>query len=331
MTYIQQHAPSGDVSREISPDDFQTDINSCHSELEFLLRTASTATAAALIINQYFNAFPGFRPIVTIDPSFVKSSWLEPRYATAFVTKKFSELKESIQATSGNQQPVLVQISEGNFELIYGHRRHQACLDLGLPLLVLVSDKRLSAMDVLIAMERENGFSVDLSAFERGRIYKKIIEIDAISAHELARQVGLSHTAINNALGVANLDEVILLAFNDPCFITIKHAKDIKGGLSVDRQSVLLRASQLVHERQRTSKGLAAKKVVEYLLQDLAEEPDLIPLVDARPEFGVWEKVSDGEVLVHLPSGTTLDLMHGIGQLVQNRFEVLRESPSTGV
>lgn len=59
---------------------------------------------------------------------------------------------------------------------MFGHRRHQACLELGIPVLAVIWDKPLSAQAHFLAMERENRDRTDLSAYESGMSYIAALE-----------------------------------------------------------------------------------------------------------------------------------------------------------
>jgi ParB family transcriptional regulator, chromosome partitioning protein len=80
-------------------------------------------------------AFKGSSQVVKLDPSkVVRSGWAN-RHAINYSGKDFAALKSEIEAAGKNIQPIKVRPKRGEagvFEIVFGHRRHQACLELGI-------------------------------------------------------------------------------------------------------------------------------------------------------------------------------------------------------
>src|SRR5665647_938227 len=87
--------------------------------------------------------FQNASPTRRIDPSLiVRSKWAN-RLEQSFSDSEFVSLKAEIESAGGNVQPIKVRPlagEGGKFEIVFGHRRHQACLELGIPVLAMVSD-----------------------------------------------------------------------------------------------------------------------------------------------------------------------------------------------
>lgn len=74
-------------------------------------------------------------PVLALDPDLVEHSRFANRIAESFDTPEFREFKAEIQAAGGNVQPIKVVPIPGTeplrYSIVYGHRRHRACLELG--------------------------------------------------------------------------------------------------------------------------------------------------------------------------------------------------------
>lgn len=94
---------------------------------------------------------PGERRVALLDPRSIEpANWAQvDRFD--YVGQRFERLKDSIAEFGGNLQPVKVRQSveplhsssdavggSGNYELVFGYSRVQACLELGLPVLAMI-------------------------------------------------------------------------------------------------------------------------------------------------------------------------------------------------
>ena len=82
-----------------------------------------------------------------MDPRLIAPSRWANRHPDAFEGPEFEQLRREIEDAGGNVQPIKIRpITDGRtaeggarYEIVFGHRRHRACLDLGLPVLAVVS------------------------------------------------------------------------------------------------------------------------------------------------------------------------------------------------
>jgi ParB family chromosome partitioning protein len=206
----------------------------------------------------------GAVPTRRLDPTRVIQSKWANRHPSAYLHVSFQALKESIALSGGNLQPIVVrEAPDFSFEIVFGHRRHRACLELGLPVLAVVCPSTVSDMELYLSMERENKGRADLSAYEQGASYRNAIDSGLFSSQRrLAEALGVSHTWVSKALSVAQLPEPILDCFKSPVDIQPKHAAQITRALEVDRDRVFSAAKAL---RTKTPK-LSATQVVRQLL-----------------------------------------------------------------
>jgi ParB/RepB/Spo0J family partition protein len=120
----------------------------------------------------------------------VRASWDEG---------KMGELVASIRQR-GVIVPVKVRPLEGGrFEIVFGHRRFEACRRLGLATVPAIVGE-LEDGDALVEQVIENELREDLPYLERAQALERVLAQTGWSRRELARRVGISHATVNNAL-----------------------------------------------------------------------------------------------------------------------------------
>ena len=208
--------------------------------------------------------FDGSMVTRLLDPALIKPTRWANRHEASFATQAFVGLKASIEQAGGNTLPILVRpTEESQFEIVFGHRRHRACAELGLPVMAVVWDKPMPDAELFASMDRENRERADLSPFEQGSSYQAAIESGLFpSMRRLAESLGISHTWVRKALMVAKLPPLVVSAFRSPLEIQPKHAEAINAALEVDRRAVLRKAESLRTNPQR----LGPKQVVDQLV-----------------------------------------------------------------
>jgi ParB family chromosome partitioning protein len=208
--------------------------------------------------------FDGSLPTKKLDPQHVVPSRWSNRHEASFSTADFIRFKADVDHAGGNVQPILVRPVEGDsskFEIVFGHRRHRACLELGLPVLAAIATAPMSDLDLFAAMDRENRERADLSAWEQGAMYRKALDEQMFpSQRRLAEALGVSHTWVRKAIAVADLPEPVVQCFRSPLELQFKHAELIATAMESDRKGVLRRAEKL-----RQSERMSASAVVAAL------------------------------------------------------------------
>ncbi|NDY90263.1 ParB/RepB/Spo0J family partition protein [Ideonella livida] len=203
-----------------------------------------------------------------LDPKLVVRSRYANRDPRSFLGVDFEQLKAEIANAGGNVQPIKVRqvAAEGGaerFELVYGHRRHQACLELGLPVLAMVDN--LDDQALFVEMDRENRTRKDLSAWEQGKMYQRALDEGLFpSNRKLAEAVGVDLGNLGKALSLARLPAEVVGAFASPLDLQFRWSKLLNDALNTDREGVLRRAAALSHDRG----ALSGKEVLQRLLQD---------------------------------------------------------------
>ena len=123
-------------------------------------------------------AWDGAKATRLLDPKVVTWSPWANRDPANFSGAEFVELKNEIASAGGNVQPIKVRAltpgGEFSYEIVFGHRRHRACLELGLPVLSVVDN--LGEVELFVQMDRENRSRKNLSAWEQGMMYQRALE-----------------------------------------------------------------------------------------------------------------------------------------------------------
>lgn len=263
-------------------------------------------------------------PTLRLDPARVVPTRWANRHESAYSNSDFLSLKESIALSGGNVQPILVrEAPESTYEIVFGHRRHRACLELGLPVLAVVSPSALSDLKLYMSMEQENRARADLSAFEQGASYLNAINTGLFpSRRRLAEALGVSHTWVSKAISVAELPAAIVDCFNSPVDIQPRHAAEITQALGVDPDRVLAAAEML---RVKTPK-LSAVKIVQHLLSRSSLGSEEAEIKVDGSMIGSFRMNRRGHALVKLDMAAAKQLsLESISNALRRVLHVARE------
>lgn len=184
-----------------------------------------------------------------LDPARVRRSRFADRHPNAFVDAAFKDLCDLIRGTGGNTEAAKVRPIEGDpnfdYELASGHRRHAACLELGLPFKAEVH--AYSDQELLKQMRSENSGRKELSGFELGRHYSGLIaEKTFVSGRDLAGKLGVSQSIVQRLLKFADLPDAIIAAFPDPREIRVEWVDRLVEAWQADRPRVEAEISGIV-------------------------------------------------------------------------------------
>lgn len=208
----------------------------------------------------------GAKATRAIDPTDIRPSRFANRHASSFATAEFEALMAELKEAGGNVQPVKVrQISaegrEGKYELVYGHRRWEACRQLGLPVLAVVDN--IDDRELFAEMDRENRGREDLSPWEQGVMYRRALDEGLYSSNrKLAEALGVDLGAVGRALVLADLPAEIVEAFPSPLTLQYRWAKLLNDAMKADAKGVKARAKELSGRTTRPN----AKEVLEHLI-----------------------------------------------------------------
>jgi len=213
--------------------------------------------------------FEGATPAQRLDPRRVRPSEYANRHPDQFKTAAYETLKRDIAATEGNVEAILVRPIPGNevhdYEVVFGHRRHRACLDLGIPVLALI--REVTDTQLWVAMFAENLDRENLSPYETGVMYRNALSRRLFASQdELAAKIGRSKGHISQAMQVAGLPADVLGAFDSPIHIQYRWAIELQKLLAKDRQEVIERVESLRGARD-AGRSMKPSEVYEALVR----------------------------------------------------------------
>lgn len=258
--------------------DQRSEIVRENESLKAQVSELSVAAARANELQDELKAWDGAKATRLIDARLVtRSRWAnrDPRH---FASADFEALKQEIANAGGNVQPVKVrplsgsQEGQATYELVYGHRRLEACLQLGLPVLALVEN--LGDAALFVEMDRENRSRKDLSAWEQGVMYRRALSEGLFpSNRKLAEAVGADLSNVGKALALADLPAELVAAFASPLDLQYRWAKPLRDAWEAEPQAAAARASELAAMTPR----LPAKDVFERLVGSAGQGGGTVP------------------------------------------------------
>ena len=257
-------------------------------------------------LREQLKQFEGSTPTRKLDTSLVLPSRWANRHPQAFDTPAFARLKQDIEGAGGNVQAISVRPLAGSadkFEIVFGHRRHRACAELGLPVLATIDAEAMTDADLFSAMDRENRERADLSPFEQGAMYRRALDEKLYSSNRrLAEALGVSHTWVANVLMVADLPAPLIECFRSPLEIQHRHAKVLLAAFETDRKSLLRRADKF----RQQGRAEAPAAVVDALIGTPRREPEATPntlLTSDGRQVGTWTVDRLGRFVITVEQG----------------------------
>jgi ParB family chromosome partitioning protein len=278
-------------------------------------RTGVGAISAALAIDRSLEAentslkarvkdLEEARVVEILDPKQIVPSRWANRHAKSFQTPEFQALKDEIAAAGRNVQAIKVrragQGDDGRprYEVVFGHRRHRACLELGLPVGAVVED--LDDATLFAEMDRENRQRKDLSPWEQGVMYRRALDEGLFpSQRRLSEGLGVNLALVSRAIALASLPAEVVAAFNSPMELQYRWTESLAAALQRDPDGVISRARDLAQESPRRP----AKDILEHLLA--TDGPSTSgPLTIGTGNRAVrWQQAAKGAVKVDIPAG----------------------------
>ena len=248
--------------------------------------------------------YEGALPIRKMDPKTIRPSRWANRHETSFATSEFISLKADMEHAGGNVQAILVRSmpkEQGQFEIVFGHRRHRAALELGIPVLASIWTDELGDAALFTVMDRENRERADLSAYEQGIMYQRALDESLFpTQRQLAEALGVSHTWVRKAMSVAQLPSAVIDCFRTPLEVSFRHAELINAALEGDRRGVLKRA-------EKVRGMLLTPALVVARLRDAKpgfEKVERLDLLAGGELAGTLVRSKSGEVTISLNADT---------------------------
>ena len=247
------------------------------------LTPAALARNAAIQRNEIFKEnealkekikdWEGAKKAILIDPQLVKPSRWANRHRESFHTEEYRELVAEIANAQGNIQPIKVRplpSSPTEYEIIFGHRRHQACLELGIPVLAMVQE--IEDAELFIEMDRENRQRVDLRPYEQGMMYKQALDAGLYpTLYALCAATGASQGKSSIALRLARCNPDVLKAFASPLDVQFRWVPELLDFFDMSPEILMKRANDL-KQRRIQGEPLTAKNVFAELTAPVVQK-----------------------------------------------------------
>lgn len=196
--------------------------------------------------------------VFEIELSQIQVNPYQPRMY--FDKDSLQELADSIKV-QGIIQPITVRrLNDGEYQLISGERRFQACKIVGLekiPAYVrLANDQQMLEMALIENIQREN-----LNALEIAHSYQRLLAECNLKQEELGDRVGKNRTTVNNYLRLLKLPPDIQAGIRDQK-ISMGHARALINIEDIEKQLELY--------KKTIEEELSVRKV-EALVKNLNE------------------------------------------------------------
>lgn len=217
-------------------------------------------------------------PVKKLDPQKIRASKFANRVTESFSDSRFEALKEEIKNAGGNVQPIKVRpIKNGEYEIVYGHRRHRACLDLGIEVVAIIHDG-LTDKALFEEMSRENEQRKDLSAYELAAHYNRGIQMKLYKNwSEIGAVLGKAKSLMTRYSALAELPQEIVNVFPSPNDIQPKWAEKLRKVINDDGKAFTDRLKSVI------GKNLSAKAIYEILINHQDEK-----FTRVNFSFGNW-------------------------------------------
>jgi len=267
----------------------------------------------------------GAKPTRLLDPRSIIPSAYSNRHPSSFVGAEFETLKREIADAGVNVQPIKVRaITDGTddarYEIVFGHRRHEACRQLSLPVLAMVDN--LNDKALFVEMDRENRVRADLSPWEQGVMYARALDKGLFaSAKQLAAALGVDASNLGKALALARLPAPIIEAFSSPLDIQYRWIPALNAAVHADSSGVIARALQIAGVPGMRS----AKQVMTALLQTIpAEGAGTVPPPVRHPLLKDGQSV--GQILFGPENTTSITFQFNLPSDAQHQLVALMQN-----
>ena len=199
------------------------------------------------------------RPTIRLKPAEC-SIWEGNARDYALLTEdRVRSLIDSIQAENGNRIPVVVRRTPNGalpYELLIGTRRHWAISWLNtnhypdIDLIAIIDD--LDDEAAFRLADIENREREDISDLERGQNYKMAVNAyyDGVQSR-MADRVKLSKSMLARYIGLTEIPQTILSAFNSPMDLQVRHG---------DKLLPLIRQAAFRGKMEEAAEAIAAEQ-----------------------------------------------------------------------
>lgn len=240
---------------------------------EFMQRESKVYSENQVLIKE-LELFKDALPSKMLVPSCIVPSRFANRLEESFTSIIFQNLKDEIFNAGGNVQPIKVRPVAGStpqqYEIVYGHRRHRACLDL--KLLVLATIEDLSDAELFQQMDRENRQRADLRPYEQGLMYARALDEGIFSSmRKMSESLGMEQANVSRYIALAKLPKEVLAAFASPLDLQQRWAASLTQALEMRPAVVHAQAKVLSSQTPRPKPSA----IFEALIQTDSDVPNI--------------------------------------------------------
>lgn len=213
--------------------------------------------------------------ILLLDPKRIRRSAQANRHELSLTEgdEDLVALKKSLKR-DGQLMPICVkgidQDPLHNYEIVSGHRRHEAALQLdrespdGFKIRAVLDSAAQDPWALALHMYLENAQRKDLSAYELGIMFQAWLDGGLFTEQQqIAEAIGLSKQAIHGYLQIANLPQLVLDAFSDPRVIAVRWGYVLAPALKSNEDAVLSTARKLSERPERPAPELILRQLVD--------------------------------------------------------------------
>ena len=219
-----------------------------------------------------------------VDPGTIQATSWADRHASSYDRQDYLELKAHIRAAGTNHIPIKVRPTKWHrktrpsYEIVYGHRRHRACLELGIKIRVVV--EVLSDTELATQLNAENLYRKNLSAYERGVSYARMLEHGLFEKRRvvLAAKLGVSAGDVSRLLFLAELPNELLAILTSPLDLAIHDVDKLRPALVKHQVEVMSRVAHIA-----ANEGTLPTKEALRRLTDFRPAPKAAAESEVRP------------------------------------------------
>ncbi len=195
-----------------------------------------------------------------VSVSSIKTNPNQPR--KIFKEKDLEELSESIKENGIIQPLIVVDLENGQFELVAGERRLRAAKKAGLESVPVVV-KRATDREKMIMSIIENVQRSDLNCVEEALAYYHLMNEYKLTQEEVAKKLGKERSSVANFLRILNLPRPVIDLLQKE-LLTLGHAKLLAS--VKEREDVIRLANLAVANNwsvREMENGIKAKKPIK--------------------------------------------------------------------
>lgn len=164
--------------------------------------------------------------VFEMDPHKVRIPDIYNREEIAYTPSDpaFMELCDSIRK-HGQDEPIHVRIEDGQYELISGRRRLEACKSLNRQVRCILSASIENRREAELEKWRENVERKNLSAYEQYRLWQSWIDNKVFgSQKEIAKVTNRTRARVSQIFSIGQLPDYIIDELDDRRIIQTRHA-----------------------------------------------------------------------------------------------------------